>query len=64
MIKTVIENKQKALLFKDVIFLLTGRKIHKKYLDNTRYYCLIMSENYIRNHFDDIKNMVMSLKII
>ena len=27
----------------------------KKYLDNIRYYCLIMSENYIRNHFDDIK---------
>ena len=29
MIKTVIENRQ-SLLFKDVIFLLTGRKISQK----------------------------------
>lgn len=23
--------------------------------DNIRYYCLVMSEKYIRNHFTDIK---------
>ena len=24
-------------------------------MDNITYYCLVMSEDYIRNHFDDIK---------
>ena len=27
----------------------------KEYLENIKYYCLVMSENYIRNHFTDIK---------
>ena len=27
----------------------------KEYLEQIRYLCLIMSENYIRNHFDDVK---------
>ncbi len=27
----------------------------KEYLDEIRYYCLIMSENYIKKHFIDIK---------
>ena len=26
-----------------------------EYLKNIEYYCLVMSETYIRNHFDDIK---------
>ena len=32
-----------------------AKDFEKEYLDNIRYYCLILSENYIRNHFDDIK---------
>ena len=27
----------------------------KKYLAKIKYYCLVLSENYIKNHFDDIK---------
>ena len=27
-----------------------------EYLDNIKFYCLVMSENYIRSHFEDIKN--------
>ena len=27
----------------------------KEYLDHIKYYCLVMSENYIRSHFADIK---------
>ncbi len=26
-----------------------------EYLENIRYYCLVMSEEYIKNHFLDIK---------
>ena len=29
-------------------------KIEKEYLDNIKYYCLVMSEKYIQTHFDDI----------
>ena len=28
----------------------------EEYLDNIRYICLVMSENYIRKHFADIKD--------
>ena len=28
----------------------------QEYLENIRYYCLVMSENYIKSHFADIKN--------
>ena len=35
---------------------MTGRKIlQKKYLEDIKCYCLVMSENYIKTHFDDIK---------
>ena len=30
-------------------------KLQQEYLENIRYYCIVMSENYIRNHFADIK---------
>ncbi|MGN1339107.1 MAG: adenylate kinase, partial [Oscillospiraceae bacterium] len=26
------------------------------YLEHIRYYCLVMSEKYIRNHFNEIKS--------
>ena len=28
----------------------------KTYLQEIKYYCLILSENYIKQHFEDIKN--------
>jgi len=31
------------------------KDFEQEYLDNIRYYCLVMSEEYIRNHFADIK---------
>ena len=34
----------------------TLKDFEKEYLDNIRYYCLVMSEDYIRNHFADIKS--------
>ena len=32
------------------------KDFEQEYLDNIRYYCLVMSEEYIRNHFADIKD--------
>ena len=55
MIKTAIENKQNLIVEGCYIPFDWMNRFEKEYLDNIRYYCLIMSENYIRNHFDDIK---------
>lgn len=54
-IKTAIENKQNLIVEGCYIPFDWAKDFETEYLDNIRYYCLIMSENYIRNHFDDIK---------
>ncbi|MGN0515068.1 MAG: adenylate kinase [Lachnospiraceae bacterium] len=55
MIKTAIENKQNLIIEGCYIPFDWDKDFAKEYLDNIRYYCLVMSENYIRNHFADIK---------
>lgn len=55
MMKTVIENKQNLIIEGGYIPFDWKKDFTKKYLDNIEYVCLVMSENYIRNHFDDIK---------
>ena len=55
MIKTAIENKQNLIVEGCYIPFDYAKDFEKEYLDNIRYYCLVMSENYIRNHFEDIK---------
>lgn len=55
MIKTAIENKQNLIVEGCYIPFDWAKDFEKDYLDNIKYYCLIMSENYIKNHFDDIK---------
>ena len=55
MIKTAIENKQN-LIVEGCYFPFNWQDdFDKEYIDHIKYYCLVMSENYIRNHFDDIK---------
>ena len=54
-IKTAIENKQNLIVEGCYIPFDWAKAFEKEYLDNIRYYCLILSEKYIRNHFDDIK---------
>ena len=54
-IKTAIENKQNLIVEGCYVPFDWAKDFEKEYLDNIRYYCLIMSGNYIRNHFDDIK---------
>ena len=55
MIKTAIENKQNLIVEGCYIPYDFEKSFTKEYLDEIKYYCLIMTENYIRNHFDDIK---------
>ena len=55
MIKTAIENKQNLIIEGCYIPFDWSKDFEKEYLDNIRYYCLVMSEDYIRNHFADIK---------
>ena len=55
MIKTAIENKQNLIIEGCYIPFDWQRGFGKEYLENIKYYCLVMSEGYIRNNFIDIK---------
>ena len=54
-IKTVIENNQNLIVEGCYIPFDWAKDFEQDYLDNIKYYCLVMSEKYIRNHFADIK---------
>ena len=55
MIKTVIENKQNLIVDGCSIPLDWEKDFSTEYLEEIKFFCLVMSENYIRTHFDDIK---------
>lgn len=54
-VKTVIENNQNLIVEGCYIPFSWSRDLDKKYLDHIKYYCLIMSESYIKKHYTDIK---------
>ena len=54
-IKTAIENQQNLIIEGCYIPFDWQKDFGANYLKNIKYYCLIMTEEYIRNHFDDIK---------
>lgn len=54
-IKTAIENEQNLIVEGCYIPFDWEMSFEKEYLGSIRYCCLVMSEAYIRNHFDDIK---------
>lgn len=55
MVKTAIENKQNLIVEGCYIPFDWQRSFEPEYLEHIRYYCLVMSEKYIRSHFDDIR---------
>ena len=55
MIKTAIENKQNLIVEGCYIPFDWQKDFDAAYLEDITYFCLIMSETYIRNHFADIK---------
>ncbi len=54
-IKTAIENNQNLIIEGCYIPFDWEKDFDKDYLKNVKYYCLVMSKEYIENHFDDIK---------
>ena len=55
MIKTAIENKQNLIVEGCYIPFDWSKDFENQYLAKIKYYCLVLGENYIKNHFDDIK---------
>ena len=55
MIKTAIENRQNLIVEGCYIPFDWQKDFDPEYLGNIKYYCLVMSEKYIRSHFADIK---------
>ena len=62
MIKTAIENKQNLIVEGCYIPFDWQKDFDSEYLENIKYYCLIMSEEYIRNHFADIKKYANAIE--
>ena len=56
MIKTAVENHQNLIVEGCYIPFDWQKDFDAEYLESIKYYCLVMSEEYIRNHFADIKN--------
>lgn len=54
-IKTAIENNQNLIIEGCYIPFDWSNDFDKEYLKYIKYYCLVMSENYIRKHFSDIQ---------
>ena len=54
-VKTAIENKQNLIVEGCYIPFNWQKDFTPAYLENIQYYCLVMSEQYIRRHFSDIK---------
>ena len=55
MIKTVIENRQHLIIEGCYIPFDWKRDFEHGYLEHIRYFCLVMSEKYIRNKFSAIQ---------
>ena len=54
-IKTAIENAQNLVVEGCYIPFDWQKDFTGEYLEKIRYFCLVMTESYIRDHFDDIR---------
>lgn len=61
-IKTAIENKQNLVVEGCYIPFDWQDDFEQLYLEHIKYYCLVMSENYIRNHYADIKGYANTIE--
>ena len=62
MIKTAIENKQNLIVEGCYIPFDWQKDFDYEYLENIKYFYLVMSEEYIRNHFADIKKYANAIE--
>ena len=62
MIKTAIENKQNLIVEGCYIPMDWAKDFEIEYRKEIKDYCLIMSENYIRTYFEDIKKYANAIE--
>ena len=62
MIKTAVENTQNLIVEGCYIQFDWQKDFYSEYLENIKYFCLVMSEEYIRNHFADIKKYANTIE--
>ena len=62
MVKTAIENGQNLIVEGCYIPFDWQKDFEKEYLDKIRYICLVMSQNYIKTHFEDIKSFANAIE--
>ena len=62
MIKTAIENKQNLVVDGCYIPFDWSKSFEKEYLEHIKYYCLVMSEDYIKNNFTSIKRYANAIE--
>ncbi len=62
MIKTAVENEQNLIIEGCYIPFDWKKDFENEYLQNIKYCCLVMSERYIKNHFDDIKRYASAIE--
>lgn len=55
MIKTAVENEQNLIVEGCYIPFDWAESFTPDYLEHIKYYCLVMSESYIKNHFGEIR---------
>lgn len=61
-VKTAIENQQNLIVEGCYIPFDWSRDFDKNYLKHIKYYCLVMSENYLRKHFADVKRYASAIE--
>lgn len=61
-IKTAIENNQNLIVEGCYIPFNWTMDFEQEYLENIKYYCLVMSERYIQKHFVDIKKYANAIE--
>lgn len=54
-IKTALENNQNLIVEGCYIPFSWQNDFSREYLENIKFFCLVMSESYIKNHFGDIR---------
>ena len=62
MVKTAIENKQNLIVEGCYIPFDWQKDFAPQYLENIRYTCLVMSQRYIENHFEDIRRYANAIE--
>ena len=61
-VKTAIENNQNLIIEGCYIPFDWEKDFAEDYLKHIKYYCLVMSEKYIKNHFDDIEKYANAIE--